>query len=607
MGILVSAKEIEKSFRMRTIFSDLSLTIEDGDRIGLIGPNGAGKSSLLKILAKLVEPDDGELTFRRNLRVSYVHQEESFKAGLTVEEVLNDAVKNLDFEDYEKSALVSSNLKKFGFADSKILASKLSGGWKKRLNLASGLVKKPDLLLLDEPTNHLDLESIYWLESFLQGLSTPYVVISHDRAFLESVTNRVIELNPRYPLGFLNVKGSYHDFLVLQEEKVREQENLEKSLASKVRREIAWLEQGAKARETKSSHRQAEAEKLIEELAQTKERNLNRPRIDAGFQSSGRKTKELINGEGISKGFGGSDLFSDLDILITPKSRLGLVGNNGSGKTTLLKILTGDSDIDQGKLKRASDLKIVWFEQNRDSLDQEKSLKESFNHDGDYVEYCGRKVHVSSWAKKFAFRHEQLDQPISYLSGGEQSRILIANLMLELADILILDEPTNDLDIQTLEVLEDCIEEFPGAVILVSHDRMMLDAVSNELLVLSGRGSVIQCSSFEQCESVLEYWSSLEKKKAKSQSKASKKEKRKKDSTGLSSKEKRDLKELPLKIEEVEEELSSIEEEMNKPEIASQFEVLEELVSKQSQLKEDLAKMYELWQNLEDKASSLTE
>ena len=610
MAILTNCQSLSKSYSSRPVFTDLTFGVEEGDRIGLIGPNGSGKSSLLKIIAGLIEPDGdgGEVVSRRNLRTAYAPQEDRFDPEKTVEEIVTEAASAVRFEDHERAASIDSCLKLFKFPDRSQKVGALSGGWRKKLALAAGLSTGPDLLLLDEPTNHLDLESIFWLEEYLQSARFSFILISHDRAFLQNVSNRVIELNPAYPQGYLNVSGDYQTFLTLKEEKLSEQKNLEKSLASKVRRAIPWLSRGARGRSTQSGARIEEAGRVLEGLGFPKQRNRSRTAIDAGFQASSRRTKELIVAESISKSFGERKLLKDFDCLVTPGTRLGLVGRNGSGKTTLLKLLIGELSPDGGKMKRAEDLKVVWFEQDRSSLDLEKTLRDSFNHDGDYVVYGGSKVHVATWARRFAFKDEQLNMPISYLSGGEQSKILIANLMLQVADLLILDEPTNDLDIETLETLEDCISEFPGAVVLVSHDRMMLDTVSDEILVLSGDGDYAYCADFSQCETVLAFYEDR-RKRAEKEEKLSRQEKgsggsrKGRERAGLTAPEKRALKDLPLKIEQAEGSLAELQGKMASPEIASNFSKLEALMQEETRMKEELEQLYERWQALEEKAS----
>lgn len=582
------------------MFDGLSFGVEEGDKIGLIGPNGSGKSTLVKILAGLVEPDEGEVVKRKDLRVAYVPQEDVHDENSTIAELIESSAQEVPFEDYLRAASIDSTMKLFGFPDRELKAQSLSGGWKKRLSLARGWVKQPDVLVLDEPTNHLDLETVLWLEKLLIGSDKSMIIVTHDRTFLESVTNRVIELNRQYPKGFLSVAGPYSTFLLNKDEKVSEQLNLEAALASKVRREIAWLQRGARARQTKSVARIEQAGKLIEELEEVKQRNVA-TQIDINFQSSGRKTKELVVAKQISKSYGDKRLFDDLDILITNRTRLGLVGRNGSGKTTLLKTIIGEATPDKGSVKRADGLKIVWFDQNRRQLDQEKTLQQSLSADSESVVYQGRSLHVATWAKKFLFSTEQLKLPISRLSGGEQSRILIANLMLKPADIIILDEPTNDLDIPSLEVLEESLSEFSGAIILVTHDRLMLDTVSDQILALNGAGGCEYFSGYDQFEQQIDTFFADEKKGA---SKEKKQDSRVKQQTGLTSPEKRELAALPQKIEDAEKKIASLKEEMAKPAIASNFVKLEELHKQQEVAEKDLEKLYERWETLEAKSQS---
>lgn len=582
------------------MFDGLSFGVEEGDKIGLIGPNGSGKSTLVKILAGLVEPDEGEVVKRKDLRVAYVAQEDVHDENSTIAELIESSAHEVPFEDYLRAASIDSTMKLFGFPDRELKAQSLSGGWKKRLSLARGWVKQPDVLVLDEPTNHLDLETVLWLEKLLIGGDKTMIIVTHDRTFLESVTNRVIELNRQYPKGFLSVAGPYSTFLLNKDEKVSEQLNLEAALASKVRREIAWLQRGARARQTKSVARIEQAGKLIEELEDVKQRNVA-TQIDINFQSSGRKTKELVVAKHISKSYGDKRLFDDLEILITNKTRLGLVGRNGSGKTTLLKTIIGEETPDKGSVKRADGLKVVWFDQNRLQLDQEKTLQESLSADSDSVVYQGRSLHVATWAKKFLFSTEQLKLPINRLSGGEQSRILIANLMLKPADIIVLDEPTNDLDIPSLEVLEESLSEFSGAIILVTHDRLMLDTVSDQILALNGAGGCEYFSGYDQFEQQIDTFFAEEKKGA---SKEKKQDSRVKQQTGLTTPEKRELTALPQKIEDAENKIASLKEEMAKPAIASNFVKLEDLHKQQEVAEKDLEKLYERWEALEAKSQS---
>jgi ATP-binding cassette subfamily F protein uup len=605
MGILVSCQAISKNYSARPLFRDISFAIEDGQCIGLIGPNGAGKSTLVKILAGLVEPDSGNVVTRKNLRSVYLAQRDSFPDDQSIIEIVRAGVENLPFADYEKEAAIDSTIAQIGFADPDARAGSLSGGWQKRLAIACAIVQKPDLLFLDEPTNHLDLQGVVWLESLLKAPDFPFILVSHDRVFLENVTNRIIELNPSYPEGFLSTKGNYSQFLVIREDQVGAQRNLEQALASQVRREIAWLQRGARARQTKSRGRIEEAGRLMDELTDVKQRNASaRAQIDIGFDASGRKTKELIHAKSVSKSFDDKRLFTGLELLLTSGSRLGLVGPNGSGKTTLLKMIVGEILPDSGSIKRAADLKIVWFDQNREQLDLSKTLIQSLCPIGDSVVYRGKSFHVSTWARKFLFRPDQLHMEISYLSGGEQARIQIANLMLKPADILILDEPTNDLDISSLEVLEESLLEFPGAVIIVSHDRLLLGSVAQNILALDGNGSAEYFADYEQFEDLTEFSKkanvSVQRKSKRAEVKVAPKAK----GRGLSTAEKSELEGMSAKVEEAERTLALIDEEMVKPDVVVNHSRLVELNTTREAVAQMIEALFERWVELESKAAS---
>lgn len=605
MGILVSCQAISKSYSARPLFRDISFGIEDGQCIGLIGPNGAGKSTLVKILAGLVEPDSGNVVTRKNLRSVYLDQRDSFPDDKSIIEIVRAAAEKLPFVDYEKEAAIDSTMAQVGFADPDARAGSLSGGWRKRLAIACAIAQRPDLLFLDEPTNHLDLHGVVWLESLLKAPDFPFVLVSHDRVFLENVTNRIIELNPSYPEGFLSTKGNYSQFLVIREEQVGAQRNLEQELASQVRREIAWLQRGARARQTKSRGRIEEAGRLMDEFADIKQRNaLARTQIDIGFDASGRKTKELIHAKSVSKAFDDKRLFTGLELLLTSGSRLGLVGPNGSGKTTLLKMIVGEIPPDSGSIKRAADLKIVWFDQNREQLDLSKILIQSLCPAGDSVVYRGKSFHVSTWARKFLFRSDQLHMEISYLSGGEQARIQIANLMLKPADILILDEPTNDLDISSLEVLEESLLEFPGAVIIVSHDRLLLGSVAQNILALDGNGSAEYFADYEQFEDLTEFSKKANVPVQRKSKRAEVKIAPKAKGRGLSTAEKSELEGMSAKVEEAERTLAQIDEEMVKPDVVVNHSRLVELNATREAVAQTIEGLFERWVELESKAAS---
>lgn len=489
MAVLVSSQALSKSFGPRTLFFDISLDLRDGEHIGLIGPNGAGKSTLLKIIIGLELPDRGNVARLRKGQICYVPQIATFDPDQSVEDVLTDALRDSGDEDHVQATNVGITLGKVGFQDREQKVGTLSGGWRKRLALARELVKSPTLLLLDEPTNHLDLEGILWLEDFLASAPFAYVVVSHDRYFLENVTNQMIELDRIYPEGYLRFAGAYSDFLSQREAFMETQAKQEVNLANKVRREVEWLNRGARARTGKSAARIAEAGRLMSDLQALKARNAPANDVDIDFVNTGRKSTKLVVAKDIAKSLGGRPLFADLSFTLSPGSKVGLLGANGSGKSTLLRSLTGELTPDAGTLTRAENVRVVTFDQDRKHLDRTVPLRRALSPNSETVQYRDRPYHITAWAKRFLFRPEQLDLPVSDLSGGEQARILIARLMLEPADVLLLDEPTNDLDIASLEVLEESLADFPGALVLVTHDRSLLDRLCTEIIGLDGRGN----------------------------------------------------------------------------------------------------------------------
>ena len=503
MGIFLSCQNLSKSFGVRPLFEGLSLGLFEGERTGLIGPNGAGKSTLLRILAGLDTADEGMLSPRRGLRVGYLAQTDRFELadeGWTVRDELTAALQGLNLEDYEIDMKVEEGIEQAGFSSADQLVSKLSGGWRKRLAILAQVSRQPDLLLLDEPTNHLDLDGVLWLEKYLSGLRFAFLTVTHDRRFLERVCNRIIELNKRYEGGHFSSAGNYSDFLEKRAALFSAQETLADTMQNTVKGEIAWLRKGPKARTTKQQARIDRAGEMIEDLSELKFRNAQNRAADIDFTGSERQSKSLVRLLKVEKSMGGRKLFGPLDLHLGPGDRLGLLGENGSGKSTLLKMLAGTLAPDSGSVRLADKLEVVTFDQHREQLDMTMSLKRALCGNGEHVEYKGSRIHVYGWATRFLFRTEQLDYPLSRLSGGEQSRVLIARLMLKHADVLLLDEPTNDLDLQSLEVLESSMMEFPGALVLVTHDRYLLDRVSKEILALDGKGGSNYFADLSQWE-----------------------------------------------------------------------------------------------------------
>ena len=599
MQLLLSCESISKSFGPRALFKEISIGFFDEDRIGLIGPNGAGKSTFLKILAGLEPPDTGELVSRRQLRLAYLPQEDIFPDGATAESVLGEALSDQHLEEHERLAQARIMLGKVGFARTEQPAAEMSGGWRKRLAVARELIRKPDLMLLDEPTNHLDLEGIDWLEKLLTSASFAFMLVSHDRYFLENVTNRTVELNPIYREGYYSVNGAYSDFLAKREELLSGQATQQQALAGRVRREVEWLKRGAKARTTKAKGRIQEAGRLMEELADLQTRNAQNRSLQIDFAATGRQTRKLLAAKAVAKTLGGRKLFSDLSLILSPGMKLGVLGPNGSGKSTLLRVLAGEFEPDAGQVQHADGLRIVLFDQARQQLDRSATLRAALCPTGDQVTWRDKPVHVSGWARRFLFRPEQLDMPVADLSGGEQARVLIARLMLRPADLLILDEPTNDLDIPSLEVLEESLEEFPGAVVLVTHDRYMLDQLCTDLVGLDGQGGASLYGDYLQWQRAY----AAAKEAAAPRPATAKPAPRKPSAPAkrLTWNEQREWEQIEEKIMAAEAQVQAAHQAMEDPAVLADHQRLAEVCARMHEAQELVQRLYARWEELETK------
>ncbi|HXJ23835.1 MAG TPA: ABC-F family ATP-binding cassette domain-containing protein [Polyangia bacterium] len=498
MAILLTVQELAAAFGARPLFTGVSFTVSDGERVGLIGPNGAGKSTLLRILAGAMSPDGGSVARRRGLRVALLEQVPRFEAGATVRATVETGAA----EDAAEEILAKLSLSGRGEngVSPEVPVASLSGGWKKRVALGRELARRPDLLLLDEPTNHLDVESIEWLESLLARPDGPATItVTHDRLFLQRVANRILELDPRNAGGLLAVDGDYAAYTRVKAEAMHAQERREVVLRNTLRRETEWLRRGAAARTTKQQARIARAGTLAEEVGELTTRNRVRG-VDLDFQGTERRPRRLIEARGVGKSYDGRSIFAGVDLFVGPGVRIGLLGPNGCGKSTLLRVLLGQEPPTQGTVLRADGLEVAYFQQNREVLDPEATTAETLSPDGDHVTFRGARVHVRGYLERFLFRPEQADMPVRQLSGGEQSRLLLAKLMLREAQVLVLDEPTNDLDLATLAVLEESLIGFDGAVLLVTHDRYFLDQVATTILAFAPDGAVVPFASVEQWE-----------------------------------------------------------------------------------------------------------
>ncbi|MGL4420306.1 MAG: ABC-F family ATP-binding cassette domain-containing protein [Gemmataceae bacterium] len=498
MSVLVSARGLTKSFGPRPLFAGVNLELRADDKLGLIGPNGAGKSTLLKILHGREVAEEGEVAARRGTRMGYLAQDDQFPAGQTVREVLLLALEGTALEDHERETQAAITLTQLGFADPDQPAGTLSGGWRKRLALGRELIRNPDYLLIDEPTNHLDLPGVVWLEKLLRGAKFGFLVTTHDRAFLRNVTSEIIEINRVYPDGTFRAEGNYDDFQDKKDAFLEAQSRMRDAVANQVRKETEWLGRKESAQRRKSRSRIQEAADRRAELAELNYRSASVASAGIDFAGTGRQTRKLMTATGLAKTLGGRVLFQNVDVELMPGMRLGLLGANGSGKSTLLKLLAGQLPSDGGTITTADRLRTVVFEQGRSSLNLNVSLRRSLAPNTETVMFQDRPLHVGAWAQRFLFKTEQLDLELSALSGGEQARVRIAQLMLQPADVLFLDEPTNDLDIPSLEVLEESLDEFPGAVVIVSHDRDLLDRLCTDIIGLDGQGIATKFGSVAQ-------------------------------------------------------------------------------------------------------------
>lgn len=594
--ILISAHKIEKSFADRTLFTSLSLGFEEKERVGLVGPNGAGKSTLLKILAGETEADDGTISRKKGLRLGFLHQTPEFLSGATIMSTILEKCEHPDDSMMRAYELISVlDLSRFGL---EFPIDQLSGGWKKRVALARELVLEPELLFMDEPTNHLDISGILWLEEYLANAPFSVVLITHDRLFLQRVTNRIVDIDPRNPNFILSVKGDYAQYLEAKELELATLKRHEQVQKNRLRRETEWLHRGAQARQTKQKARIESAGDLKDSVQNLKEKNRSRV-TDIEFGEAEHSPKKLIEATGLEKSYDGRTLFKNVDLLISPKTRLGLLGDNGCGKSTLIKILLGLEKADKGQVKLADSLNVAYFEQSSETLDLEQSVLKNILDEGDYVFFQGQPVHVRSYLDRFYFSGHKAELPVKKLSGGEQARLRIAKLMLKQAQILVLDEPTNDLDSDTLDSLEDSLKEFAGAVILVTHDRYFLDAVANQILAFPppevDETELQKFANYFQFERWYREETSRKKTAAKAAAAAASQaaEKKKK----LSFNEKYELENMEATILKLETELGALSKESEAS--ASDHKKLSEIHARMAEVQAELDRKFERWTELE--------
>jgi len=512
---VISLSNAQLAFGHVALLDHTEFSLEAGERVGLIGRNGTGKSSLLKIIAGLSRLDDGLLTFQQGVRIAYVEQEPVFdptgsifdavaegmsetremleeydqlvaRMGEGEDQALMDRMQQvqvrLDVVDgWNLSNRVQTTLQKLNLDGARQIQT-LSGGMKKRVALARALVSAPDVLILDEPTNHLDFSSIAWLETLLRDLRGSVLFITHDRSFLDNVATRIVELDRgrlrSYP-------GNFTTYLARKAEQLAI-ESIENAKFDKVlAQEEVWIRKGVEARRTRNEGRVRRLEQLREERSCRREQQGQVRMEVAATERSGKIVAELTD---VSKAYDNKVIVRHLDTVIMRGDKVGLIGVNGAGKTTLLKLILGQELPDAGTVKQGSKLQIAYFDQMREQLDDQASLTDTIAPGSDWVEVNGQRKHVMTYLGDFLFAPERARSPVSSLSGGERNRLLLARLFAKPANVLVLDEPTNDLDIDTLELLEQLLEEYTGTVFLVSHDRTFLDNVVTQVIVAEGEG-----------------------------------------------------------------------------------------------------------------------
>lgn len=621
---MISIENVSKTYGEKKLFNEISFTINEKERVGLIGVNGTGKSSLLKIVAGIDFPDSGEIVSAKDYSISYLSQQPELNGDLTVieqvfkgespifkilrqyehtlEELNRDSnnvvlqeklfalQKEMDtLNAWDASANAKSILNKLGIENYQQKISELSGGQKKRVALAEVLIDSPDLLILDEPTNHLDFDSVKWLEDYLSRYNGSILLVTHDRYFLDRVTNRIFELDGG---NLYSYKGNYASFL---ESKAIREENEAASfekMRNLYRNELEWMRRGAKARTTKQKARIQRFESLDNKLSEQK----SSEKLDIALSGS-RLGKQVFELKKVSKNFDDKVVLKDFEYLMKPGDRIGIIGRNGAGKSTLLNLLAGRISPDQGELIKGQTVKIAYYTQENDDMDDNKRMIEYLKETAQMVHTSdGKYITAAQMLERFLFPSSSHGTPIRKLSGGEKRRLYLLKKLMEEPNVLLLDEPTNDLDTQTLTVLEDYLDDFPGVVITVSHDRYFLDKVVDQLLVFEGEGVV--SSFFGSYSEYLE--SQLSKKETKPKQEVSKQQPEKKKKKKMSYKEQKEWEEIDDKIAAVEAEIDKVAEELTK--VGSDFEKAHSLAEKETSLNEELEYLIERWSFLSDLA-----
>ncbi len=596
---IFALKNVHLSFGTHSLFQGLNIYVGKGDKICLIGRNGSGKSTLLKVIAGQMEPDIGERFVQPNTKIAYMPQEEDFSRYTTLKDVILSGLSDTHKDETYKADILIDALDISAMQN----PHTASGGERKKAALARALIGEPDLLLLDEPTNHLDIATIEKLEKIIQDHTGAVIVISHDRRFLTKISNSTIWLDRG--IAHLSDKG-YDCFEEWQEQIINQEIIEQKNLNKRIAEETEWLHKGVTARRKRNMGRLRRLQQLRlerkEQIKQTASVNLQ---IDKGLIQS----KMITEAKKISKSFGDRTLIQDFSIRILRGNKIGIVGPNGAGKTTLIKLLTKRLDPDSGSVRIAKNLEEAYFDQNRISLDPNKTLWKTLCPEGDHIFVRGHFRHVVSYLKDFLFTSAQANTPVNALSGGEKNRLMLAVALAKPSNFLVLDEPTNDLDMDTLDLLQEVLDEYEGTVLIVSHDRDFLDKVATSLLYMSGNGTVIEhvgtytqlLDNLKQAENKQKNTNRSEK-TAKSQNTVTKPEKSTTHKNKLTFTEAHLLKELPDKIDKQTTLVQQIQQKLEQPDIYTDTEKLLTTTRQLHQVQKTLEELENTWLELQIKA-----
>ncbi|WP_339612465.1 ATP-binding cassette domain-containing protein [uncultured Rubinisphaera sp.] len=598
---LVSLTDLSFTFDQPPLLNEISFEIGAGERIGLLGRNGAGKSTLMKLVAGELEPDDGILRVEEGVRVTRLLQEVPEGMAGTIFEIVSRAfvqTNEVEVHSWESDHQVEKILMKMNL-DPEADFSTLSSGMKRRVLLAQALVNQPDVLLLDEPTNHLDIESIRWLENFLKGFQGTLLFVTHDRMFLQALATRIIEVERG---RLFDWTCDYQTFLTRKaaflESEERQQELFDKKLAE----EEKWIRQGVKARRTRNEGRVRALKKLREERAQRRKK-LGNVRMQAS--EAERSGHLVIETKDVSFAYNSRPIVQDFSTMIMRGDKLGIVGPNGAGKTTLLKLLLGQLEPDSGSIRHGTKLEVVYFDQLREQIDEEKTVIENVGDGQDRLTINGVERHIYGYLQDFLFTPERARRPARYLSGGERNRMLLARMFTKPSNVLILDEPTNDLDAETLELLEELLMDYSGSMLMVSHDRAFLNNVTTGILAFEPDGTLKEYDGGYDDYARNEADRQAERNPSKSKEKGKSNPHNIATSTKkkLTFKEQKELESLPAKLEKLESEQAEIHKTMAQAEFyqkpSSEINAVTDRLRK---IEEELTTSFAIWEDLESRA-----